>query len=266
MKQMHCPDVEIFNEPCENRLPKLKHGEVDLIVTSPPYNLGKEYETAQSLDEYLFFHEKIIRELCRVLRLGGSLCYQVGNFIDKGEVYPLDIHFYEILKRLGLKLRNRIVWTFGSGHHAKHRLSGRHETVLWFTKGDEYVFNLDDVRVPQKYPNKRAYRGKNKGELSCNPLGKNPGDVWDISNIKHGSSEKTEHPCQFPEKLTDRLILAFSNRGETVLDPFLGSGTTIISALRHERKCIGIERERKYVDISEKRIMDFVRNQQSDLF
>ena len=138
--------------------------------------------------------------------------------------------------------------------HCKNRFSGRHETLLWFTKTDEYKFNLDSVRVPQKYPNKKHYKGEKKGQLSGNPLGKNPGDVWDITNVKHNHPEKTEHPCQFPIELVSRCIKSMTDIGDVVMDPFLGSGTTAVSAIQEERNWIGIEKDERYCEIAERRI------------
>ena len=126
-----------------------------LIITSPPYNIGKEYETRRSVASYLCEQEPIIGELVRILRHEGSLCWQVGNFVQDSEVFPLDMFYYDIFKRKGLKLRNRIIWHFGHGLHASKRFSGRYETILWFTKSDEYIFNLDSVRIPSKYPGSR---------------------------------------------------------------------------------------------------------------
>jgi adenine-specific DNA-methyltransferase len=155
-----------------------------------------------------------------------------------------------------LRLRNRIIWHFEHGLHCKQRFSGRHETILWYTKGDDYVFNLDDVRVAQKYPGKRAYQGKNRGEYSGNPLGKNPGDVWIIPNVKGNHIEKTGHPCQFPIELPARLILALSNQGDLVLDPFLGVGSTAVAAILFKRKAVGSDIVKEYVAIARKRIQD----------
>jgi len=126
---------------------------------------------------------------------------------------------------------------------------------MWFTwPGKDYVFNLDPVRVPQKYPGKKHFKGPKAGEYSCNPLGKNPGDVWDIPNVKSNHVEKTEHPCQFPTELTDRLVLSMTNPGDWVFDPFLGTGTTIASAVRHGRRRAGAEIVGRYVDIARERI------------
>ena len=154
---------------------------VKLAITSPPYNIGKAYEQATDLDEYLNNLTPIANELARVLAPDGSLCWQVGNYVDKGEIFPLDISYYPFFKRLGFKLRNRIVWYFDHGLHASKRFSGRYEVLLWFTKGDEYTFNLDPVRVPSKYPGKTNYKpGENYGKPTGNPLGKNPSDMWKL--------------------------------------------------------------------------------------
>lgn len=124
-----------------------------LIVTSPPYNVGKAYERRQSLSRYLESQAQVIAECVRVLHPRGSVCWQVGNHVtEDGEVVPLDIALYPLFKRHGLRLRNRIVWHFEHGLHCSRRLSGRHETILWFTKSNEYTFNLDAIRVPPKYP------------------------------------------------------------------------------------------------------------------
>jgi len=125
---------------------------------------------------------------------------------------------------------------------------------MWFTKGDDYVFDVDPIRVPQKYPGKKYFRGPKAGQYSCNPLGKNPGDVWTIPNVKSNHVEKTGHPCQFPVELIERLVLSLTREGDWVLDPFLGTGTSIIAALRHRRRGIGAEVFKKYVEIAKSRI------------
>jgi adenine-specific DNA-methyltransferase len=127
----------------------------------------------------------------RLLHPRGSICWQVGNHVDDGEVVPLDIVLYPIFKEHGLKLRNRIVWHFEHGLHCTKRLSGRYETILWFTKSNDYTFNLDPIRVPSKYPGKKHFKGPRAGQLSGNPLGKNPSDVWIFPNVKNNHVEKT---------------------------------------------------------------------------
>jgi adenine-specific DNA-methyltransferase len=219
----------------------LKKGSMKLIVTSPPYNIGKEYEKKTTNELYIEQQASAIAEAVRLLHPQGSICWQVGNHVDDGEIFPLDILLYPIFKNHGLKLRNRIVWTFGHGLHCQKRFSGRHESILWFTKEDEYTFNLDPVRVPSKYPEKKHFKGPNKGKFSSNPLGKNPSDVWDIPNVKSNHVEKTDHPCQFPVGLVERLVLSLTNPGDNVLDPYLGVGSTAVAALKNGRNAYGCD-------------------------
>ena len=166
-------------------------------------------------------------------------------------VYPLDYAVFAILKDIeGMVLRNRIIWTFGHGLHPSHRFSGRHETILWFTKGKEFSFDLDAVRVPQKYPGKRHYKGPNKGEFSGNPKGKNPGDVWEIPNVKGSHIEKLDHPCQFPIGLADRLVRALCPKDGIVFDPFMGSSSTGVGAITNSRRFLGAEINEKYGELA----------------
>ena len=242
---------------CEDNLKfmrRLPDESMKLVVTSPPYNIGKEYETRKSQDAYIEGQAACIAEAVRLLSDDGSICWQVGNHVDGGEVFPLDILLYPIFKNHGLKLRNRIVWTFGHGLHCQNRFSGRHETILWFTKSDDYTFNLDPVRVPSKYPGKKHFKGPNKGKLSSNPLGKNPADVWDIPNVKSNHVEKTDHPCQFPVGLVERLVLSLTNTGDSVLDPYLGVGSSAIAALKHGRSAYGCDLDKGYIDIAWERV------------
>lgn len=265
------PDIShnIINGDSLNVLKGMEDGKFDLIITSPPYNVGKSYEAKTSIEKYLETQEEIINELVRTLSEQGSLCWQVGNYVDKGEVFPLDIYYYQIFKRHGLKLRNRIIWHFGHGLHASNRFSGRYETILWFSKTDEYIFNLDNVRVPAKYPGKLHFKGEKKGLPSGNPLGKNPSDIWEIvakdwetamwniPNVKSNHPEKTKHPCQFPIELVERCILALTNEESWVLDPYAGVGSTVIASIKNNRNVIGIEKEKEYCDIAKQRIIDF---------
>ncbi len=239
-----------------------------LILTSPPYNLGKVYEKQQDIKTYLEEQEMVIQELCRCLSSDGSLCWEVGNYVQNGEIFPLDSLFYPIFKRNGLKLRNRIIWHFEHGLHASNRFSGRYETLLWFTKSDEYIFNLDSVRVPAKYPGKTHYKGPNKGKPSGNPLGKNPSDlwthiledwereIWEIPNVKANHPEKTNHPCQFPIELVERCVLALTEENDWVLDPYMGVGSTLLGGLLHQRKVVGCDKEPQYIQQAIQRIND----------
>ena len=247
-------DLVLYEGDCAELLAQLPDGLVQLVVTSPPYNLGKEYEERLDLEAYLEGQQAVIAECARVLDERGSLCWQVGNYVEQGRIVPLDVALYPIFDGLGLQLRNRIVWHFGHGLHATRRFSGRYEVILWFTKTDEYTFNLDPVRVPQKYPRKKHYKGPNKGRLSGNPLGKNPGDIWEIPNVKANHVEKTEHPCQFPVELVERLVLSMTDAGDWVLDPYLGAGSSAIAALMHGRRVIGAEILSEYVALARERL------------
>lgn len=232
----------------------LKNNSMQLIVTSPPYNMGKTYEERTSKEFYIEQQAATIAEAVRLLHPRGSICWQTGNHIDGGEVFPLDIMLYSLFKAHGLKLRNRIIWTFGHGLHCQKRFSGRYETILWFTKGEDYTFNLDPVRIPSKYPEKKFFKGPNRGKISSNPLGKNPSDVWEIPNVKANHVEKTGHPCQFPIGLVERLVLSLTNPADKVLDPYLGVGSSAIAALKHGRHAYGCDTVPEYVSIAKERV------------
>lgn len=259
-------NVIILNEDCLKALAKIPDKSCQLVISSPPYNIGKAYETKQDFEKYLDWQKSVLEECKRVLKDSGSLVWQVGNYIEKGESFPLDIYFYPIIKQLDFKLRNRIIWHFNHGLHAKNRLSGRYETVLWFTKTNDYTFHLDPIRVASKYPGKRHYKGDKKGQLSGNPLGKNPSDYWEIianefesgiidtPNVKSNHVEKTIHPCQFPIALIERFVLSLTDPGDLVLDPFSGVGSTAIASLMHDRRAVLVDKEKEYIDLSLERI------------
>jgi adenine-specific DNA-methyltransferase len=242
-----------------------------LIMTSPPYNMDKEYEKTKSLENYKNEIEEVIAKLVTLLDKKGSICWQVGNYVNPKtkEVVPLDIFYHDIFKRHNLILRNRIIWHFEHGLHASLRFSGRYETIMWYTKSDSYTFNLDDVRVPSKYPGKTYYKGEKKGQFSGNPKGKNPSDVWkivnadwekeiwSIPNVKANHKEKTIHPCQYPVELVERCVLAFTKKGDWILDPYSGVGSTIIAGLKNDRNCLGIEKYKRFINVGERRIREY---------
>jgi adenine-specific DNA-methyltransferase len=253
-------------------------GTVDLVVTSPPYNIGKQYERSDRLTQsgYRDFIDAVVESLKCKLSSTGSICWQVGNQVRSNELYPLDYLAYDVFFRQGFKLRNRIIWRFNFGLNSNFRFSGRYETLLWFTRED-YKFNLDPVRIPQLYPGKRhsSRKAGRAGMPSGNPLGKNPSDfwefdpseafqrnpVWDIPNVKAAHPEKTLHPCQFPVELVERCILALTDPGDLVLDPFLGVGASAIAAEKHGRKIIGIERDQEYSALARARLEQFRRGE-----
>jgi adenine-specific DNA-methyltransferase len=267
-------EFRLIQSDVSKGLDLIENKSIKLIITSPPYNLRKIYERdkAMSLDEYINWLAPIVESLCHKLEDRGSLCWQVGNYVRDGEVFPLDYYFYNLFLKQGMKLRNRIIWRFNFGLHANKRLSGRYETLLWFTKSDDYLFNLDPIRVPQLYPGKRhsSKKGTEKaGKPSGNPLGKNPSDfwtfsatdcfvdnpVWELPNVKANHPEQTIHPCQFPHELAERCVLAFTNPGDIVLDPFVGAGTSAVAAIKAGRRVIAIDRSPEYIELTRQRVL-----------
>lgn len=246
--------VTLFEGDCIEFLGQLPSGCAQLVVTSPPYNIGKEYEKRASLASYVAQQTSVIDECVRIVGPSGSICWQVGNYVEKGAIVPLDVVLMPVFLNAGLKLRNRIVWHFEHGLHCSRRFSGRYEVVMWFTKSDQYTFDLDPVRIAQKYPGKKYFKGPRAGEFSCNPLGKNPGDLWIIPNVKHNHVEKTDHPCQFPVELVERLVLSMTSPNDLVVDPFIGAGTTAVAAIRHSRRAAGSEILPRYVEIARNRL------------
>ena len=272
--EIYSSDESIILNNCDVKtfLKYIPSNTIQLIITSPPYNVGKEYEKKVNIEKYLNEQNEIIDDIIRILKDEGSICWEVGNYVDKSEVFPLDIFYYQLFKKRGLKLRNRIIWHFGHGLHASKRFSGRYETILWFTKSDNYIFNLDNVRIPSKYPGKRHFKGPKKGLPSGNPKGKNPSDIWeiicndwekeiwDIPNVKSNHPEKTIHPCQFPIELVERCVLALTDENDWVFDPYCGVGSALIAGLKNNRKVIGCDKELEYIKIAEDRINKFYKN------
>ena len=252
-------DVVLYLGDTLDLLAQIPDKTARLVATSPPYNIGKPYEKKLDLDEYVRQQESVIRESVRITAENGSICWQVGNYVNKNSIFPLDILLYPVFDKFSLRLRNRVVWHFGHGLHAQKRFSGRYEVILWFTKSDDYIFNLDAVRVPQKYPNKKHFKGPKRGKLSCSPLGKNPTDTWDIPNVKSNHPEKTIHPCQFPVELIERLVLALTQPGDWVVDPFIGVGSTAIAAVLHGRKATGADIVEEYIKIAHERLNLLIR-------
>ena len=227
---------------------------IDLTITSPPYNIGKEYEARRPLDEYVAWCERWMREIHRVTKPNGSFWLNLGyvEVEDKGRAVPLP---YLLWDKTPFFLLQEVVWQYGAGVAARRAFSPRNEKWLWYVKDPEkYYFDLDSVRDPDvKYPNQ-----KKNGKLKCNPLGKNPGDVWAIPKVTSGagraSKERTRHPAQFPLAVVERIIQACSQSGEVILDPFAGSGSTLIAAHRCGRRSLGFEIRQDYCDIASRRL------------
>ncbi len=260
-----------FKLICDKAESTILEEKADLIVSSPPYGIGKSYESAATLSAYTAWAESLVPVLKNNLKPNGAICWQVGTHVgEKGDYLPLDIVYTPIFLKHGLRLKNRIVWKFGSGLHSDSRFSGRYEVMLWFVlDAENYTFNLDPLRIDSKEPGKKAYKGPNKGKLSGNPLGKNPSDVWtiivdewekaewDFPNVKSNHPEKMlEHPCQFPIELAERCVLACSNEGDLIFDPFVGTGSSGCAALFHKRNFV--DTSSKFLAIAEKRIQSAI--------
>jgi len=217
----------------------IPNNSIDLIIADPPYNLGKNYGNNHDLkafDDYLRFSRTWLAEAVRVLNNQGTLYLFMGvRFIS---------YLYDILAREeALYFNSWICWHYTQGMGRKIGFSPRHDDILMFNKSKTYTFNLDAVRVPQKY-----YRSRN------NMRGANPGDVWEFSHVHYCNENRQDHPTQKPEGLIERMVLASSNPGDIVLDPFAGSGTTLRVCQQLKRTCIGFELNPDYVTIIKKRL------------
>jgi len=227
---------------------------INLTITSPPYNIGKEYEEVMPVNEYVKWSQTWINLIHKITKNNGSFLLNVGylEVPKKGFAVPIP---YLLWDKTPFYLVQEIVWNYGAGVATKYTLSPRNEKILWYTKDMEnYTFNLDEIRDKDvKYPNQ-----KKNGKLRCNTLGKNPSDVWQIAKVTSGtdraSEERAPHPAQFPVDMIERVIKGFSNKGDLILDPFIGSGTTAEVAIKNGRKIIGFEINKVYCDYIIERI------------
>ena len=248
------PSWEILVGDCLERFVEIESGSVALVLTSPPYNIGKQYEKQLPLEDYLHWCKQWLAEIARVLTPTGAAWINLG-FVEvagRGNAVPLP---YLLWPLIDLYLVQEVVWRYENGVACKRRLSPRNEKLLWLVRDpSSYRFNLDDIRDPDiRYPHSRR-----QGRLRYNPRGKNPGDVWHISKVVAGrpSPERTDHPAQMPLALAERVVLACSEVGDLILDPFAGSGTTLVAAIQHGRRAIGIERDPRYAAIAEHRLAE----------
>lgn len=256
--------VCIYNMSCLDGMKLISDEIIDLTVTSPPYNIGKEYEELAENDAYINWCMSWLDEIHRITHAAGSFWLNLGYFDvpNKGLAVPISYLLWDKTKFFMLQ---EVVWNYAAGVACRKRFSPRNEKLLWYVKNrDNYVFNLDSVRDPNvKYPNQ-----KKNGKLKCNPLGKNPSDVWQISKVTSGknrsSSERTPHPAQFPLEMVDRLIKSSSNEGDLILDPFMGSGSTAESALKNNRQVIGFELNSSYIDFAQHRIQQYKEKQRME--
>lgn len=223
-------------------LSKLPDKSVHLVIADPPYNLNKNYGNNHDdleFGDYLHFSRQWLKEASRILVDNGSLYVFMGmRYIS---------YVYSILEQeLGMTFNSWITWHYTQGVGKKRGFSPRHDDILLFTKhSKEYVFNLDDVRIPQKF-----YRSVN------NMRGANPGNVWEFSHMHYCNKNRREHPTQKPEGLYERMILASSNIGDVVADPFVGSGTLLRVCQQLKRKGIGIDINSEYIAMTNERLKE----------
>lgn len=247
-------NVLLYKMDCSEFMESLDSEIIDLTITSPPYNIGKEYENIVKNEDYLKWCEKWLNQIYQSTTPFGSFWLNLGYFEvpEKGKCVPIP---YLLWDKIPFYLLQEIVWYYGAGVNTKKYFSPRNEKYLWYVKNsNRYTFNLDDVRDKNvKYPNQ-----KKNGKLKCNPLGKNPGNVWDIPKVTSGknrsSQERVDHPAQFPLAILDRIIKASSNEMDLIFDPFMGSGSVAISAIKNDRIVIGCETNEKYIKIAKTRI------------
>lgn len=229
---------------CGNALELFKslaNESIDLIVADPPYNLGKDYGNNHDLkgfEDYILFTREWLSEAKRVLSPTGTIYVFMGvRFIS---------YLFDILDReLQLFFNSWIVWHYTQGLGKTRGFSPRHDDILVFNKGKDFIFNLDDVRVPQKY-----YRERN------NMRGANPGDVWEFSHVHYSNPNRQNHPTQKPEGIIERIVLASSIKNDCVLDPFSGSGTTLRVCQQLHRNAIGFELNPEYVEMTNQRLSE----------
>lgn len=250
----------LYNRDCLASMRELAGNSIDLTVTSPPYNIGKEYEKIAQLADYMRWCQDWISEIHRITKQNGAFWLNLGylSIPNKAKAIPIP---YLLWDKIDFFLVQEIVWNYGAGVAGKKFFSPRNEKFMWYVKDENnYVFNLDNVRDPNvKYPNQ-----KKNGKIKVNSLGKNPTDVWEFPKVtsgsKRSSKERTSHPAQFPLSVIDRIVKACSNQNSVILDPFIGSGTTAVAALSLDRKIVGFELRKDYCDLTVNRIESFMRN------
>ena len=233
IKIIHGDALLLFKDVADNS--------IDLIIADPPYNLGKDYGNSNDLlpaKEYIQFAREWLNESHRVLKKNGTIYVFMGvKFIS---------YIYMILEQeLNMRFNSWICWHYTQGIGKTKGFSPRHDDILMFNKSDKFIFNLDDVRVPQKY-----YRTRN------NMRGANPGDVWEVSHVHYCAKNRQEHPTQKPEALIEKMVLASSDMNSVVLDPFSGSGTTLRVCQQLSRECIGFELNIEYCEMTKQRLKE----------
>ncbi|MBD2441553.1 adenine-specific DNA-methyltransferase [Nostoc sp. FACHB-110] len=239
----------IHGDALEN-LKRLESESIDLIFADPPYNIGKNFDGLVenwSEEEFLNWTYQWIDECHRVLKPYGTF-----YLMNSTENMP----YLDIKCRKSFYIKSRIVWTYdSSGVQAKNYFGSMYEPILMLTKHEKnYTFNADAIMVEAKTGAKRQLMDYRKEPPQPYNTKKVPGNVWDFARVRFKMQEYENHPTQKPEALLERVILASSNMGDTVLDPFSGSFSTCAVAKHLQRKSIGIEINEEYVKIGIRRL------------
>lgn len=248
-------DIRYEIGDCRTLLKKVPDASVKLVVTSPPYNIGKPYGTYKdkiALNDWEDLICNVTKEVCRILTPDGSFFLNLSPvpYGKDKEILPLPFIGYQIFKESGLYLRNMITWTFNNMQNCTNRLSGRYENILWGVKDlNNYVFNLDDIRIPYITKNDKRLKGG---------AGRNPTDVWYFDRVNNMTKKKLglNHPTVYPLPMIMRILKMSSNPGDTILDPFVGSGTSLVAAKILNRNGIGFELDEKYAPEIEMRLSE----------
>ena len=238
----------IIQGSCEN-MKDIPNNSLHLMITSPPYNVSKEYDNDLSLEEYLNLLKNCFAETYRVLVDGGRACVNIAN-IGRKPYIPLSDYVSKIMIEIGFNMRGEIIWNksagagistaWGSFQSASNPiLRDVHEYILIFSKG-----------------NYKRERDKNEKEFRRDNISKEEFIEWTKSvwTMNPESAKRIGHPAPFPEELPNRLIKLFSFTNDIVLDPFMGSGTTAIAAIKNSRNFVGYEINEEYINLANNRI------------
>ena len=250
----------IIASSCEN-MKDIPNNSLHLMITSPPYNVSKEYDNDLSLNEYLSLLKNCFTETYRVLVDGGRACINIAN-IGRKPYIPLSDYISKIMIEIGFNMRGEIIWNksagagistaWGSFQSASNPiLRDVHEYILIFSKG-----------------NYKRERDKEEKELRKDNITKEEFIEWTKSvwTMNTESAKRIGHPAPFPEELPNRLIKLFSFTNDIVIDPFMGSGTTAIAAIKNKRNFVGYEINKEYINLANNRILNLKINAEKFLF
>lgn len=244
-------EIALYHTDAADLIGKLPEQSVDLILTSPPYNISRAYaHYVDDVGDYDAWLRRMLSVLGPSLHAQGSLFLNVGYSRDN---VPIAYKVWDASSHLSV--HQEIIWSFSRGVACKHRYSPRHETLLWMSR-DSPRFDLERVREP--HDQSKCTCGTRNGRKRCNPRGKNPGDVWFVQTVAAGSGraakERCAHPAQMPLAVAERVVDGCGYAGGILLDPFCGSGTSLVAGVRRGMSVVGIDVDRAYIDMAFERL------------